>query len=67
MMKQFIYKITIYLLSFVLSMFGLNSLDFSKFLKKNKVSEAWILYFILACGLAYLLGSFIIQIMYSFN
>ena len=66
-MQEFIYRIVIYLLSFVLSLYGLSALDFNKLLKKGQVSQAWVLYFVLACSLAYLLGSFIIQIMYSFN
>ncbi len=66
-MQQFIYKLLIYLLSFVLSLYGLSALDFNKLLKKGQVSQAWVLYFVAACSLAYLFGSFIIQIMYSFN
>ena len=66
-MQSFIYKVIIYLLSFVLSFYGLSALDFKKIIKQGRVTETWILYFILACSLAYLFGSFLMEIIYRFN
>ena len=66
-MIDFYIKVGIYLVSFVLSLFGLNALDFNRIVKQGKVSQAQLLYFILACCLAYLLGNFIMAIMYRFS
>ena len=65
-MIDFYLKVGIYFISFILSMFGLNALDFNRFVKQGKVAQAQALYFILTCALAYLLGSFIMAIMYRF-
>lgn len=66
-MKDFVFKILIYILGFVLSFYGLNALDFNKFIRQGRVRETWVLYFVLACSLAYLFGSFVISIIYKFN
>ncbi len=66
-MNQFIYRVIVYLLSFALSLYGLSALDFNRFLKKNKVTEAQVLYFLLALALAYLVGSLLMSIIYFFN
>ena len=66
-MNQFIYRVIVYLLSFILSLYGLSALDFNRFLKKNKVTEAQVLYFLLALALAYLVASHLMSIIYFFN
>lgn len=66
-MTKFYMRLLVYLFCFVLAMFGLSSLDFNRFLKKGKVGQAQVLYFIIACILAYLLGSFFMDIIYYFN
>lgn len=66
-MNKFIFKICIYLLCFILVMFGLSALDFNKLIKKNKVNEARVLYLILSMVITYLLGSFLMDIIYYFN
>lgn len=63
----FIVRIIIYLICFVVSLFGLQAFDFNRFIKKNKVIEARVLYFIIAICLAYMLGQFIISITYYLN
>ena len=65
-MTQFYIKVGIYMFSFILSLFGLSALDFSRFIAKGKVAQAQILYFILACALAYLFGNFLMSVMYYF-
>ena len=66
-MIDFYIKVGIYLVSFVLSLFGLNALDFNRFVRQGRVTQAQLLYFILACALAYLLGNFVMAIMYRFS
>ena len=66
-MLKFYLRVIVYLFSFVLSLIGLNALDFNRFIKKGKVVSAWIFYFVLAFGLAYLLGSFLMAVIYYFN
>ena len=63
-MSKFYLKVIIYLLSFALSLFGLNAIDYNRFLKKNKVVAAQTLYYLLALALAYLVGTLIINITY---
>lgn len=65
-MKEFVIRIFIYLICFLISIYGLNALDFNRLLKKNKVNQAWILYILLACIMAYLFGQFIMSITYYF-
>lgn len=65
-MYKFYMRVLVYILCFIFTLFGLNSLDFNRFIKKGKVAQAWILYFIIAFGLAYLFGSFIMSIIYWF-
>lgn len=63
-MENFVTKLIIYLICFVISLFGLSAFDFNRFLKPNKVKEAIVLYYIIAFVLTYILGQFIISIMY---
>ena len=66
-MLDFYLKVGIYFISFILSLFGLGALDFNRFLKQNKATQAQVLYFILACVLAYLFGNFVMAIIYRFH
>ena len=66
-MLNFYLKMLVYLLCFVFSMYGLSALNFNKLLKANKVSAAWILYFLMAFALTYLVANFLMNIIYYFN
>lgn len=66
-MAQFISNIIVYLICFVIALFGLKALDFNRFIKKNHVVEARVLYFVLAICIAYILGQFLISIIYTLN
>lgn len=66
-MKEFIIRIIIYLLCFALSLYGLNAFDFNRFIKKNHISEARVLYVIIAIALTYILGQFLISVVYTLN
>lgn len=65
-MNSFIYRVIIYLASFFISLYALNALDFNRFIKKGRTSEAQILYFLIAMALAYLVGSMLISLIYYF-
>lgn len=65
-MYKFYIRVAVYLICFVFSLFGLNAIDFNRYIKKGKVVEAWLLYFIIAFCLAYLFGQFIMSIIYWF-
>ena len=52
-------KPIIYALLLPLSIYALDALNFEKLLKKNKVMQARILYFILSIVLTYFMVSFI--------
>ena len=66
-MSKFIYQVIIYIISFVISLNALSSLDFSRFLKKNKTFEAQVLYLLIALALTYLVGSLFIELIYYFH
>lgn len=54
----------VYLAAFVVSFFALGALDFNRFLKQGKLLQGQVLYWVLALGLAYLSGSFVISLIY---
>ena len=63
---MFYLQVIVYLFSFVVSLYGLNAIDLNRFIKKGRVAQAWVLYFVLGMSLAYLLGSFLMSIIYYF-
>ena len=65
-MLKFYLRVIVYLFSFLISLIGLRALDFNRFVKKGNVASAWILYFVIGMSLAYLLGSFLMSIIYYF-
>ena len=66
-MLKFYLKIVIYLAMFAASLYGLNALDFNRFLKRESRANATILYILIAIIMAYLLGEFMMSITYYFN
>ncbi len=60
-----IVRITVHFLSFALAMIGLSSIDFNRFLKKNKVWQAQLFYILLAMVLGYGIAQFLLQIMWN--
>ena len=52
-------KTILYILSFTLSLYGLDSLDYNKFIKTSKPKQAQILYLFLAMSLSYLATNFL--------
>ena len=66
-MFDFYIKVLIYFLCFLLSLYGMASFDFNRFVKQGKVVQAQVLYFVLCCCLAYLMGNFVMALMYRFN
>lgn len=66
-MNTYISRIIVYLICFIISLFGLQAFDFNRLIKKNKIAQAWVLYFILAFVLTYILGQFMFSIIIFFN
>lgn len=66
-MTDYILRLVVYLICLVISLYALDALDFQRFLKKNKVMKAQILYIVFATALAYLLAQFFTGIMYCFK
>jgi len=62
-MKQQIIKVVIYSMSFLVSFYALSGLDVAKLLRKAEVRKAQVLLMLLAIGLAFIVGSFFVQIM----
>lgn len=66
-MSEFISKIVIYLICFVITLCGLSAFDFQRFIKKDRVIQAWILYYVIAFIMTYILGQFMMSVIYYFN
>lgn len=66
-MLRFYLKILVYLVSYIACMYGLSALDFNRFLKQGKPAAAQILYILISLAMAYLVGNFLMSIIYYFN
>jgi uncharacterized membrane protein YwzB len=61
-------NMTVYVISVVLAMIGLSSFNFEQHVRKGKIKEFYIFYFVASIALAYLFASFILNFtMWSFN
>lgn len=58
---HFILRTIVYLLMFIVTWFAMDAINYEKLLRKNKVNQAQVLYFILVMAIAYLAGSFILS------
>ena len=56
-------KLCIYVISIVLSMYGLSCFRYDHFILKGKIRQFYLLYMILSLVLGYLLGSFLLEFM----
>ena len=65
-MYNFYIRLAIYFVCFLLSLYGLSAIDFEKIIRKGRVAQTQILYYLLAMGLAYLSGSFLMSLIYYF-
>lgn len=56
-------KLIVYIVSIVMSMYGLSCFHYEHFIVKGKVRQFYMLYIVLSVVLGYLLGSFILEFM----
>ena len=66
MMFDFYIRVFIYFFCFIMSLYALNALDFNRFVKQGRIFQAQLLYFLIACALAYLSASFLMAMIYYF-
>lgn len=52
----------IYVMAFSLAMYALQSVNYEKFIKKDRIVEAQLLYILIAMALGYLIAQFILGI-----
>ncbi|MEA4874654.1 MAG: DUF1146 family protein [Anaerorhabdus sp.] len=64
-MLDFIIRLFVYLGCFVLSMYGLSSVNYEKFIRNGKVKQAQVLYLLVAMGIAKLAAEFLMNIAYK--
>ncbi len=64
-MLDFIIRLFVYLGCFVLSMYGLSSVNYEKFIRSGKVRQAQVLYLLVAMGIAKLAAEFLMNIAYK--
>ncbi len=62
MMENYWLKLTVYLGCFAFALYGMSALDFKRFLKSSKAAQSWVLWIMVAMGLAYLAGTFLLEI-----
>ena len=55
------YKIYLYALFTLLSIYMLSGVNFEKFMRRNRVVESWLLLFSLSIALSYLLTNFVVD------
>lgn len=65
MMLDFLIRVFVYLGCFVLSMYGLSSVNYEKFIRSGKVRQAQVLYLLVAMGIAKLAAEFLMNIAYK--
>ena len=66
-MFDFYLRTAIYFFCFLLALFGMSGLDFNRFIRQGKVVQAQVLYFVISCALAYLMGNFLMALIYYFH
>ena len=54
-------RVVTYAVCFGLSIYGLSCINIEKLIKGNKVKETYVLYFMIAFALAYLVAEFILN------
>ncbi len=62
MSYQFV-KLIVYVISIIMSMYGLSCFHYENVILKGKIKQFYMLYIILSLVLGYLLGSFILEFM----
>ena len=55
-------RLFVYLGCFAFALYGMNALDFKRILKSSKAAQSWILWIMTAMSLAYLAGTFLLEI-----
>ena len=57
-LAQYFVRAALYILCFILPFWAFQAVDYEKFLKKDHVLQAQVLYWIIVLGLSYLLAQF---------
>ena len=63
-MENIVVKFAVYILSAIISLFALDSVNLNAIFKKNKVVQARVFYLVLVFIFTYLLGSFLYDFIY---
>lgn len=66
-MYDFWLRVFIYFICFALSLMALTAIDFNRLVKKNASFNAQVLYGLIGIALAYLVGEFVMNIIYYFK
>ena len=61
---KFILRVALYLICYVISMYGWMAIDFSKLIHKGKTWQAQLLLIALSMSTAYLMAQFIMALLY---
>ena len=61
---SFLIRAFVYIICFILAWHGMSAVHYERFLKKNHVWQAQLLYVMIVMSLGYLSGSFVLAIAY---
>ncbi len=64
-LASFAIRCLIYIMSFGISFYAMQSFNFEKLLKPGHTREAQVLYWLIVIALAYLAGQFVISFLYA--
>lgn len=56
-------KLIVYIISIIMSMYGLSCFHYENFILKGKIKQFYMFYIVLSVSLGYLFGSFILEFM----
>lgn len=65
-MWPFLKELLVYFVAFGVSLYALSGVDFEKIMRKGRSAQIQALYIILSMAIAYLLGQFLLAIMYHY-
>lgn len=54
-------RVAVYIISVILSMYGLSCFRFENYIKRGKVKEFYIFYIVVSLGIAYLFAQFVLS------
>jgi uncharacterized integral membrane protein (TIGR02327 family) len=65
-MPDLLLRIVLHLASFAIALYALEGIDFARFIRKGRTTQATILLFLLSMALGYLVAQFLLMLAYRY-